>query len=47
MLLPGAGLGRLVFEAATLNYAQSCYICKAPYRELHAFYSALCPSCAG
>ena len=33
-------------EAATLNYAQSCYICKAPYRELHAFYAALCPSCA-
>ena len=31
---------------ATLNYAQSCYICKAPYRELHAFYAALCPSCA-
>ena len=32
--------------AARLNFARSCYICKAPYRELHAFYAALCPPCA-
>jgi len=32
--------------AATLHFAQSCYVCKAPYRELHAFYASLCPPCA-
>jgi NAD(P)-dependent dehydrogenase (short-subunit alcohol dehydrogenase family) len=25
---------------------RSCYACKAEYRLLHAFYDALCPSCA-
>jgi len=25
---------------------RSCYACKAEYRRLHAFYDALCPSCA-
>ncbi|HUL79537.1 MAG TPA: SDR family NAD(P)-dependent oxidoreductase [Vicinamibacteria bacterium] len=25
---------------------RSCYVCKADYRRLHAFYDALCPSCA-
>ena len=29
-----------------LNFAKSCYICKRPYRDLHAFYAALCPECA-
>ena len=24
----------------------SCYVCKAEYRRLHAFYDALCPECA-
>ena len=44
---PAAAGGALPDVApATLNYAQSCYICKAPFRELHAFYAALCPSCA-
>jgi NAD(P)-dependent dehydrogenase (short-subunit alcohol dehydrogenase family) len=26
--------------------ARSCYVCKAEYRRLHAFYDALCPACA-
>eukprot|EP00908_Phaeocystis_cordata_P027188 Transcript_9723.p1 GENE.Transcript_9723~~Transcript_9723.p1 ORF type:complete len:433 (+),score=138.74 Transcript_9723:34-1332(+) len=44
----GVNLGGVLPDVApaTLNYAQSCYICKAPYRELHAFYAALCPGCA-
>jgi NAD(P)-dependent dehydrogenase (short-subunit alcohol dehydrogenase family) len=25
---------------------RSCYVCKAEYRQLHAFYDALCPACA-
>jgi NAD(P)-dependent dehydrogenase (short-subunit alcohol dehydrogenase family) len=31
---------------AELNNAIKCYICKAPYTELHFFYDSLCPSCA-
>jgi NAD(P)-dependent dehydrogenase (short-subunit alcohol dehydrogenase family) len=26
--------------------SRSCYVCKAEYRRLHAFYDALCPACA-
>ncbi|MEZ4385001.1 MAG: hypothetical protein R3A79_26965, partial [Nannocystaceae bacterium] len=29
----------------TLHGAQRCYVCKAPYRELHPFYDRLCPAC--
>jgi NAD(P)-dependent dehydrogenase (short-subunit alcohol dehydrogenase family) len=25
---------------------RTCYVCKAEYRQLHAFYDALCPACA-
>ena len=25
---------------------RTCYVCKADYRRLHAFYDALCPECA-
>ena len=25
---------------------QHCYVCKAPYRELHHFYDQMCPPCA-
>ena len=31
----------------TLQRARSCYICKARYREVDAFYHQLCPTCAG
>jgi NAD(P)-dependent dehydrogenase (short-subunit alcohol dehydrogenase family) len=31
---------------ATLERPRSCYVCKAPYRELHHFYDSLCPPCA-
>ncbi len=30
----------------TLHSAIKCYICKTPYRQLHAFYDQLCPACA-
>ena len=26
--------------------ARTCYVCKAEYKTLHAFYDALCPACA-
>lgn len=29
-----------------LKRPKSCYICKTPYRDLHFFYSLLCPACA-
>ncbi len=29
-----------------LRRARHCYVCKAPYRTLDAFYQALCPPCA-
>ncbi|HVO12821.1 MAG TPA: SDR family oxidoreductase [Vicinamibacteria bacterium] len=29
-----------------LHTPRTCYVCKAEYRELHAFYDALCPPCA-
>jgi NAD(P)-dependent dehydrogenase (short-subunit alcohol dehydrogenase family) len=31
---------------AKLHIARSCYVCKAPYQELHAFYAQLCMECA-
>src|SRR5678809_1256112 len=31
---------------ATLRKARACYVCKQPFRRLHAFYHALCPECA-
>jgi len=28
-----------------LNAPRKCYVCKEPYRTLHAFYDQLCPAC--
>ncbi len=28
-----------------LSAARKCYICKAPYREVHRFYDLMCPAC--
>jgi NAD(P)-dependent dehydrogenase (short-subunit alcohol dehydrogenase family) len=33
-------------EERELSHAKSCYICKAPFKKLHAFYHQLCPTCA-
>jgi NAD(P)-dependent dehydrogenase (short-subunit alcohol dehydrogenase family) len=33
-------------SARTLRRARRCYTCKQPFRELHALYQMLCPSCA-
>ena len=41
-LLPGAEPAR----PRELVTPRSCYVCKAEYRRLHAFYDALCPACA-
>src|SRR5262249_4922100 len=32
--------------AAVLERPPACYVCKAAFRELHAFYDSLCPPCA-
>lgn len=29
-----------------LGEARKCYVCKAPFREVHAFYDQMCPPCA-
>ncbi|AFZ23847.1 dehydrogenase of unknown specificity, short-chain alcohol dehydrogenase like protein [Cylindrospermum stagnale PCC 7417] len=29
-----------------LNNPKNCYICKAPYSDIHFFYHCLCPTCA-
>ena len=42
LLPPPAGSGR----PRALLEPRSCYVCKAEYRLLHAFYDALCPECA-
>jgi NAD(P)-dependent dehydrogenase (short-subunit alcohol dehydrogenase family) len=39
--LPEAGA-----PAAELAEPRDCYVCKAPFRRLHAFYDSLCPPCA-
>ncbi|MCB9749056.1 MAG: SDR family oxidoreductase [Myxococcales bacterium] len=31
---------------ATLSRDLRCYVCKRPFRQLHAFYDRLCPECA-
>ncbi|MBA9004965.1 SDR family NAD(P)-dependent oxidoreductase [Thermomonospora cellulosilytica] len=33
-------------EGGTLLRARRCYVCKAPYREVHPEYHLLCPPCA-
>lgn len=33
-------------ETRSLLNPLSCYICRKPYRQLHFFYSHLCPDCA-
>lgn len=30
-----------------LNSPRNCYVCKTEFTELHFFYDAMCPSCAG
>jgi NAD(P)-dependent dehydrogenase (short-subunit alcohol dehydrogenase family) len=32
-------------EGPELREPRDCYVCKRPYRRLHAFYDALCPEC--
>lgn len=32
--------------AERLHRQRHCYVCKAPYRQLHTFYDRLCPDCA-
>jgi NAD(P)-dependent dehydrogenase (short-subunit alcohol dehydrogenase family) len=33
-------------EAPRLNGPRKCYVCKAEFLELHAFYDQMCPPCA-
>lgn len=32
--------------AREVREPRKCYVCKAPYREVHAFYDQMCPPCA-
>lgn len=32
--------------ARELQQPRDCYVCKAPFRRVHAFYDAMCPPCA-
>ncbi len=40
--LPAAGQA----SVRELRNQRHCYVCKLPFRRLHAFYHALCPTCA-
>jgi NAD(P)-dependent dehydrogenase (short-subunit alcohol dehydrogenase family) len=31
----------------TSPFGRVCYVCKAPYSQIHVFYDQLCPPCAG
>ncbi len=31
---------------AELHAPRKCYVCKAPFRQVHVFYDAMCPRCA-
>jgi NAD(P)-dependent dehydrogenase (short-subunit alcohol dehydrogenase family) len=33
-------------QGPELREPRPCYVCKAPYRQLHFFYDSMCPSCA-
>ena len=33
-------------DAPRLREPRKCYVCKAPFAELHAFYDQMCPPCA-
>lgn len=44
---PALSSGPPPSEAAPeLEEARKCYVCKAPFAEVHHFYDQLCPSCA-
>jgi NAD(P)-dependent dehydrogenase (short-subunit alcohol dehydrogenase family) len=45
-LLPAAELPIPPPPSELLEKARHCYVCKQPFRELHAYYDSLCPSCA-
>ena len=42
--LPDAQADRI--KPQVLQSARNCYVCKAEFTELHAFYDSLCPACA-
>jgi NAD(P)-dependent dehydrogenase (short-subunit alcohol dehydrogenase family) len=50
--MAGTGRAAAYFQRASepatreLNNQRRCYICKQPFRRLHAFYAMLCPPCA-
>jgi NAD(P)-dependent dehydrogenase (short-subunit alcohol dehydrogenase family) len=41
-----AGEGDAPASARVLETPRDCYVCKAPYTQLHFFYDAMCPPCA-
>jgi NAD(P)-dependent dehydrogenase (short-subunit alcohol dehydrogenase family) len=43
---PRAAEGDGADEGARTRRARKCYVCKAPFTEVHAFYDQMCPGCA-
>jgi NAD(P)-dependent dehydrogenase (short-subunit alcohol dehydrogenase family) len=39
-------VGGATEQERELRVPRDCYVCKEPYRRLHFFYDAMCPSCA-
>ena len=42
----GIGIDSAKHQRRKLLGARPCYICKAPYTQLHSFYHLLCPDCS-
>src|SRR6266498_5962466 len=42
---PGAARAAVADDAPELAEARKCYVCKAEFRRLHAFYDQLCRAC--
>lgn len=46
LLTPPAAAAGPGADAPRLHQAQKCYVCKAPYTEIHHFYDSMCGECA-
>ena len=44
--IPGRTPDKIHDAGLRLTKAQPCYVCKAPYTELHFFYDSMCHACA-
>ncbi|NUQ75540.1 MAG: SDR family oxidoreductase [Polyangiaceae bacterium] len=42
---PASDSGEASSAPPPLHEARKCYVCKAPFREVHFFYDQMCPAC--